>query len=181
MPRPVAWVSTTSAEGILNIAPFSFFNAFSANPMILGFAPMASEDRPQKDTLANVKALGEFVINIATESTLVAMDATGRLYPPEVDEFVVAGLTPAPSVAVKPPRIAESPINFECKLFALVPLGEGLGSSTLVLGQAVHLRIADAILRDGKVDPALLQPVARMGGPLYARPEILPFRRVDRQ
>ena len=181
MPRPVAWVSTTSAEGIHNVAPFSFFNAFSADPMILAFAPMASEDRAQKDTLANVKALGEFVINIATEATLVAMDATGRLYPPEVDEFVVAGLTPAPSVAVQPPRIAESPINFECKLFSLVPLGEGQGSSTLVLGLVVHLRIADEVMRDGKVDASLLQPVARMGGPFYARPEILPFRRSDRQ
>jgi flavin reductase (DIM6/NTAB) family NADH-FMN oxidoreductase RutF len=148
--------------------------------MMLGFAPTASEDRPQKDTLANIKASGEFVINIATEATLEQMDLTGRLWPPEVDEFVVAGLTPAPSVAVKPPRIAESPINFECVLFALVPLGEGLGSSTLVLGRAVHLRVADEVMRDGKVDASLLQPVARMGGPFYARPEILPFRRADR-
>jgi flavin reductase (DIM6/NTAB) family NADH-FMN oxidoreductase RutF len=181
VPRPIAWVSTTSVDGVNNIAPFSFFNAFSAAPMILGFAPMASEDRPQKDTLANIVAAGEFVINIATEATLQQMDTTGRLWPPEVDEFHVAGLTPAPSVAVKPPRIAESPVNFECKLHALVPLGDGgLGSSTLVLGRVVHLRVADEILRDGKVDASLLQPVARMGGPFYARPEILPYRRSDR-
>lgn len=148
--------------------------------MILGFATTASEDRPQKDTLANVQASGEFVISIATEATLAQMDTTGRLWPPHIDEFVVAELTPAPSVAVRPPRIAESPINFECTLFALVPLGDGPGSSTLVLGRAVHLHIADEVMRDGKVDASLLQPVARMGGPFYARPEILPFRRADR-
>ncbi len=180
MPRPIAWVSTTSAEGIHNIAPFSFFNAFGAAPPILAFAPMASEDRPQKDTLANIRALEEFVVNIVTEATLAAMDTTGRLYPPEVDEFSVAGLTPAPSVVVKPPRIAESPINFECKLFALVPLGEGEGSATLVLGRAVHVRVADEVMREGKIDARLLLPVARMGGPFYARPEILPFLRADR-
>jgi flavin reductase (DIM6/NTAB) family NADH-FMN oxidoreductase RutF len=141
---------------------------------------MASDDRPQKDTLANVRALGEFVINIATESTLAQMDATGRPYPPDVDEFVVAGLTQAPSVAVKPPRIAESPINFECTLFSLIPLGDGEGSSTLVLGRAVHLHIADDILCNGNVDADLLKPVARMGGPFYARPDKLAFRRSDR-
>ncbi len=181
MPRPIAWVSTTSAGGIHNVAPFSFFNGFGAAPVILGFATMWGEGRPQKDTLANVKARGEFVVNIATEATLKQMDTTGRVYPPEVDEFVVAGLTPAPSLKVDVPRIAESPINFECKLFSLVPLGEGEGSATLVLGRAVHVRIADEVLRDGRIDPALLHPVARMGGPFYARPEILPFRRSDRE
>jgi flavin reductase (DIM6/NTAB) family NADH-FMN oxidoreductase RutF len=173
-------VSTTSSDGVHNIAPFSFFNGFGAEPVILGFATMMTEDRPQKDTLANVRALGEFVINIATESTIMQMDTTGRIYPPEVDEFVVAGLTPAPSVAVKPPRIAESPISFECKLFQLVPLGEGPGASTLILGRAVHLHVADEVMKNGKVDPGLLQPVGRMGGPFYARAEILPFRRSDR-
>jgi flavin reductase (DIM6/NTAB) family NADH-FMN oxidoreductase RutF len=180
IPRPIAWVSTVSADGIQNIAPFSFFNAFGAQPVILGFAPMATDDRPQKDTLANIKAVGEFVINIATEATLAQMDTTGRPWPPEADEFAIAGLTPAPSTVVKPPRIAESPINFECKLFSLVPLGEGEGSSTLVLGRAVHLRVAGDVLRDGKIDPLLLKPVARMGGPFYARPELLSFRRADR-
>ncbi len=180
IPRPIAWVSTTSADGINNVAPFSFFNAFGAQPVVLGFAPMSVAEQPVKDTLANVRALGQFVINIATEPTLVAMDTTGKTYPPDVDEFVVAGLTPAPSVAVRPPRVAESPINFECELFELVPLGEGPGSSTLVLGRAVHVHVADHILVDGRVDAALLEPVARMGGPFYARPDLLAFRRSDR-
>jgi flavin reductase (DIM6/NTAB) family NADH-FMN oxidoreductase RutF len=141
---------------------------------------MATDDRPLKDTLANIRETAEFVINIATESTLEQMDMTGRPYPAHVDEFEMAKLTPAPSRAVGPPRIAESPINFECKLHALVPLGDGAGSSTLVLGRAVHLHVADDVLRNGRIDPALLRPVARMGGPFYARPEILPYRRADR-
>jgi len=180
VPRPIGWVSTVNAAGIRNIAPFSFFNAFGANPVILGFSPMSTDETPQKDTLANVRAVGEFVINIATEETLVQMDTTGRVYPPEIDEFEVAGLTPVPSRLVKPPRILESPINFECEVFQLVPLGEGEGSATLVLGRAVYVHVDDRVTRDGKIDPALLRPVARMGGPLYARPEILPYRRSDR-
>ncbi len=181
IPRPIAWVSTCSADGINNIAPFSFFNGFCANPLILGFAPMVAADRPQKDTLANIRATQQFVINIATEATLAQMDSTGRPYLAEVDEFAIAGLTPAPSVAIATPRIAESPINFECELYSLVPLGDGEGSATLVLGRAVHLHIADGVLRNGRVDPELLRPVARMGGPLYARPERLAFRRSDRE
>jgi len=181
VPRPIAWVSTLSADGIANIAPFSFFNAFGANPVVLGFSPMSTDQQPVKDTLANVRALGQFVINIATEATLEPMDTTGRTYPPDVDEFVIANLTPIPSVVVKPPRIAESPINFECELFKFVPLGEGEGSATLVLGRAVHLHVADDIMRDGRIDADLLRPVARMGGPFYARPETLAFRRSDRQ
>jgi flavin reductase (DIM6/NTAB) family NADH-FMN oxidoreductase RutF len=180
VPRPIGWVSTVSAAGIRNIAPFSFFNGFGARPVILGFSPMSTDEIPQKDTLANVRAVGEFVINIATEETLVQMDTTGRVYPPDVDEFEVAGLTPVPSRLVKPPRILESPINFECEVFRLVPLGEGEGSATLVLGRALYVHVDDRVMRDGKIDPALLRPVARMGGPFYARPEILPYRRSDR-
>ena len=180
IPRPIAWVSTLSADGVRNVAPFSFFNGFGANPVILGFATMSTAEMPRKDTLNNVRAVGEYVINITTEATLAQMDTTGRIYPPEVDEFEVAGLTPAPSVVVKPPRVLESPINFECELFKLVPLGDGEGASTLILGRAVHLHVDDAVLRDGKIDPGLLLPVARMGGPFYARPEILPYRRSDR-
>jgi flavin reductase (DIM6/NTAB) family NADH-FMN oxidoreductase RutF len=181
VPRPIAWVSSTSPEGVHNVAPFSFFNCFSADPMILGFAPMNADDRPQKDTLANVTALGEFVVNIANEPTLEKMDATGLPYPPEVDEFVAAGLTPARAVSVAVPRVAEAPINFECVLHRLVPLGDGRGSGTLVLGRVVHLRVDDAVMRNGRIDPGLLKPVARMGGPFYARPEILPYRRADRR
>jgi flavin reductase (DIM6/NTAB) family NADH-FMN oxidoreductase RutF len=141
---------------------------------------MATEDRPLKDTLANIRETEEFVVNVATEPTLEQMDTTGRPYPAHIDEFEVAGLTPAPSRVVKPPRIAESPVNFECKLHALVPLGDGPGSATLVLGRAVALHIHDDVLRNGRIDPTLLRPVARMGGPFYARPDVLPFRRADR-
>jgi flavin reductase (DIM6/NTAB) family NADH-FMN oxidoreductase RutF len=181
VPRPIAWVSSTCSSGIHNVAPFSFFNVFCAAPLILGFAPMTPADRPQKDTLSNVVEQGDFVINIATEATLERMDATGRPYPPEVDEFVVAGLTPVQGVRVRAPRIAESPISFECEVHQLVSLGEGDGGATLVLGRAVYVHVDEGVLRNGRVDPALLRPVARMGGPLYARPDILPFRRADRE
>jgi flavin reductase (DIM6/NTAB) family NADH-FMN oxidoreductase RutF len=142
---------------------------------------MTPDDRARKDTLANVESQGEFVINIANEATLELMDATGRPYPADVDEFTIAGLTPLPGVMVRAPHIAELPISFECKVHQLVPLGSGAGGATLVLGQAVCLHVDEGVLRNGRVDPALLRPVARMGGPLYARPEILPFRRADRE
>jgi flavin reductase (DIM6/NTAB) family NADH-FMN oxidoreductase RutF len=180
VPRPIAWVSTVASDGVLNLAPFSFFNAFGAAPVVLGFAPMYAGGQSQKDTLNNVRATKQFVINIATEATLAHMDATGKRFPPEIDEFAEAGLTPQPSTAVLPPRVAESPISFECELFSLVPLGEGEGSATLVLGRAVYLHIRDDVMRDGTVDAGLLRPVARMGDPFYARPEALTFRRSDR-
>jgi flavin reductase (DIM6/NTAB) family NADH-FMN oxidoreductase RutF len=173
-------VSTLSADGIRNLAPFSFFNAFGAAPVVLGFAPMSPGERSQKDTLANIRATKQFVINIATEATLVQMDASGKRFPPEIDEFAETGLTPQASTVVVPPRVGESPISFECELFSLVPLGEGEGSATLVLGRAVYLHVRDDVLRDGTVDADLLLPVARMGGPFYARPERLAFRRSDR-
>ncbi|MGP6192358.1 MAG: flavin reductase family protein [Vulcanimicrobiaceae bacterium] len=181
VPRPIAWVSTTNSSGIHNIAPFSFFNVFCAAPLMLGFAPMTPDDRERKDTLANILQQRDFVVNIATEPTLERMDRTGRQWPPEVDEFVIAGLTPLPGVKVRAPRIAESPISFECALHQFVPLGEGEGGATLVLGRAVYLHVDEGVLRNGRVDPVLLQPVARMGGPFYARPEILPYRRADRE
>ena len=180
IPRPIAWVSSLSAAGTNNVAPYSFFNAFSARPTILGFAPMHADDRARKDTLANVVETREFVVNIATEATLRPMDATSGTFAADVDEFAVAGLTAAPSIVVAPPRVAESPIAFECRLFQLVELGRGPGSSTLVLGEAVHLHVDDRVLRDGRIDPALLAPVARLGGPTYARPQILAFERSGR-
>jgi flavin reductase (DIM6/NTAB) family NADH-FMN oxidoreductase RutF len=141
---------------------------------------MSAGGQAQKDTLNNIRSAKQFVINIATEATLEQMDTTGKRFPPEIDEFAEAGLTPQPSTVVVPPRVAESPISFECELFSLVPLGEGEGSATLVLGRAVYLHIRDDVLRDGTVDAELLRPVARMGGPFYARPEQLAFRRQHR-
>ena len=177
VPRPIAWVSSLSPEGIRNVAPFSFFNGVCAVPMIVTFAPMRFGSGNKKDSLANIESSGEFVINIVTEPLIEAMAATSEEYPSDVDEFVVAGLTAAPSVAVRAPRIAESPINFECKLRQVLHFGDTAGSGSLVVGEVVYLHVADRLIADGRVEPKLLQPVARMGGPLYARPELLDFKR----
>lgn len=177
VPRPIGWVSTVSAEGVRNAAPFSFFNGACAVPMIVTFAPMRFDSGGKKDSLANIEALGEFVVNIVTEPALEAMTLTSDEHPAEVDEFEVAGLTAAPSVIVRPPRIAESPINFECKLRQLLHFGDGPGSGSLVVGEVVYIHVADRLFTKGRIDPALLRPVARMGGPFYARPELLEFKR----
>jgi len=113
VPRPIGWVSTLSAAGVNNIAPFSFFNAACAAPMIVTFAPMRDSDTGnKKDTLQNIEATGEYVVNIACEPLLEAMDRTGEDFAPEIDEFAAVGLTAVPSVVVRPPRIAEAPIHF---------------------------------------------------------------------
>lgn len=179
VPRPIGWVSTQSALGINNIAPFSFFNAACAAPMVVTFAPMRDSDTGnKKDTLNNVEATGEFVINIVTEPLLERMDRTGESYPPEIDEFAAVGLTPVPSHVVKPPRIAEAPVHFECRVLHVLHFGEGVpGSGSLVVGEVVHIHADDDVLENGRISFARLRPIARMGGPLYARPHIVDYER----
>lgn len=175
VPRPIAWVSSVGADGVRNLAPFSFFNAICPVPMLISFAPMRNDGNAKKDTLQNVEETGEFVVNIATEDTLEKMDESGTSYPPEVDEFAVTGLTPVPSRLVAPARIGESPIAFECRTHQVLHFEQG----SLVIGRVVYAHIDDRVLRDGRIAPDLLRPVARMGGPLYARPELLPYRRTQ--
>jgi flavin reductase (DIM6/NTAB) family NADH-FMN oxidoreductase RutF len=177
VPRPIAWVSTTAADGVQNIAPFSFFMGVCAKPMLLAFAPMRFFSGERKDTLANIEATGEFVVNVVTEPRLQAMDATSEEFDAEVDEFSAVGLTPAPSAIVKPPRIAESPINMECVLETALHFGTEPGGGSLVIGRVVHVWVSDDVLNAGRIDATLLRPVARMAGPLYSRPELLAFKR----
>jgi flavin reductase (DIM6/NTAB) family NADH-FMN oxidoreductase RutF len=178
VPRPIGWISSRSPEGINNVAPFSFFNVACAAPPIVTFAPMRDGDTGEKkDTLHNVEATGEFVVNIVTEPLLERMDLTGEDFPPEVDEFAAVGLTAAPSRVVVPPRVAESPVHFECRVRQVLHFGETAGSGALVIGEVVHLHVDDALLDGGRIDPARLQPVARMGGPRYARPQLLDYLR----
>ncbi len=179
IPRPIGWVSTVSPEGINNIAPFSFFNAACASPMIVTFAPMRDSDTGEKkDTLANIEATGDYVINIVTEPLLEAMDRTGENFPAHVDEFAAVGLTPIASHAVKAPRIAEAPIHFECRLVQILHFGDGApGSGSLVIGEVVHVHAIDEVLANGKIDSSRLRPVARMGGPHYARPDVIAYER----
>lgn len=165
LPRPIAWVSSISDSGINNLAPFSFFNVCCVEPPILGFAPGFKDSNKTipKDTLANIKANGEFVINIVSYDIAEKMFQTSTNCPPDISEFSLAGLTPIDSTIVKPARVAESKINFECSLYQLVELG----SNTLVLGEVLCIHIDDQIIKDGQIDLDLLQPIGRLGKDQY--------------
>jgi flavin reductase (DIM6/NTAB) family NADH-FMN oxidoreductase RutF len=162
-PRPIGWISSLSNTGALNLAPYSFFNAFNYIPPIVGFASIGA-----KDTLRNVQETGEFVWNLATRPLAEAMNASCAAVAPEVDEFALAGLTPMPSRLVTPPRVAESPVAFECKVTQIIQLQRADGDvvpTWLVLGEVVGVHIAQASLRDGVYDTAAAGHILRGGGP----------------
>ena len=170
IPRPIAWVSTISAGGQRNLAPFSYFNAVSSDPMSLVFCPTRrGSQAAKKDTLSNIEATGEYVINIPTYGLRERMNLTGTDWGPDIDEFEAAGWTPAPSVVVRPPRVLESPISFECRGHQIVVMGEGPGGGAAVIGTVVHLHLSDAVYQDGKIDHVALDAIGRIGGPLYCR------------
>ncbi|XWX04529.1 flavin reductase family protein [Aggregatilineales bacterium SYSU G02658] len=175
VPRPIGWISTVDAHGVPNLAPYSFFNAVCSNPPTLLFCPaIRAKDRERKDTLKNVIATGEFVVNIVTESLAEAMNLTSGEYPPEVSEFDAAGLTPAPSVAVRAPRVAESPIHFECKLDQIITIGETPGGASIVVGRVVHIHVADEVfIAPDKIDVRALKPIGRLAGTTYSRTQDL--------
>jgi flavin reductase (DIM6/NTAB) family NADH-FMN oxidoreductase RutF len=170
VPRPIAWVSSMDRAGVHNLAPFSFFNVVCAKPPTISISITYNPQRDtgRKDTLRNIVELGEFVVNITTEATAVAMDQSAEEYPPHVDEFAEVGLTRAPSVRVRPARVAGSPISLECTLLQTVPVGTGAGSATLVLGtvQLVHVR-EDIIDDRYRIDTHALQPIGRLAGLSY--------------
>lgn len=170
VPRPIAFVSTRSTDDVLNLAPFSFFTAISADPPVICFSPMIrGSDGARKDTLRNIELTREFVVNIVSEEFVQKMNLSSAEFPPEVDEFEASGLTPIPSEVVKPPRVKESHIHMECKLIAIVDVsGRRLGGS-IVLGEVVRFHIDDALFNGGKIDPGRLRAVGRMGGPTYVR------------
>jgi flavin reductase (DIM6/NTAB) family NADH-FMN oxidoreductase RutF len=162
-PRPIGWVSSVNSQGQRNLAPYSFFNAFNYRPPIIGFASIG-----WKHSVANIHETGEFVWNLATRALAEHMNATSEAVPPYVDEFAIAGLTPAPSRIVKPARVAESPVNFECKLTQLIQLqgsGGKLVETWLVLGEVVAAHIDKTLLKDGIYDTAAARPILRTGGP----------------
>lgn len=162
-PRPIGWISSCNVDGVLNLAPYSFFNAFNYVPPIIGFSSQG-----RKDTLNNIEASGEFVWNLATRPLAEAMNLSCVAAPPEVDEFALAGLTPAAARIVRPPRVAESPVAFECRVTQVIALESTGGSATgnwLVLGEVVGVHIAQHLLRDGVYDTAGARPILRGGGP----------------
>ena len=168
MPRPIAWVTTLDAEtGVVNAAPFSWFQAVCADPPMVMLAIQARADGSPKDTLRNLRASGEFVVNAAPKALVQEMVQSSSDYPPDVSEVDALGLATAPSRTVRPPRLAASPLHFECRLAQAIPLGR-TQATTLVLGEVVHIAADDAILDGrGNVDPAKLTLVARMGGSEY--------------
>jgi flavin reductase (DIM6/NTAB) family NADH-FMN oxidoreductase RutF len=170
IPRPIAFVSSIDADGILNLAPFSYFTACSSNPPVVCFCTsVRSEPRPHKDTLENIRATGEFVVNVVSEEIAEQMNKTSADVPPEVDEFVLSGLTPLASDLVKPPRVAESKAQMECKLRHIVPVSEKPGGGVLVLGEVLRFHILESVMDGLKVDPGKLKAIGRMGGPTYVR------------
>jgi len=175
-PRPIAWVSTVSASGQLNLAPFSFFNAICGKPPLLAFAP-ALRTRGEgtavrgetKDTLGNVRETGEFVVNIVTYDVAEAMNLTSGEYDSSVNEFELAKLTPRQSKMVKPPQVAESSVNFECKVYQILDFSSPPQGGSLVIGEIVSIQIDEKHLKDGRIDGDSLDLIGRMGGIQYSR------------
>jgi flavin reductase (DIM6/NTAB) family NADH-FMN oxidoreductase RutF len=175
-PRPIGWISTVGHAGVLNLAPYSFFNAFNYKPPIIGFSSTSA-----KDSLRNARESGEFVWNLATRPIAAGMNATSATVPYHTDEYALCGLTPVASNLVSPPRVAESPVNFECKVADIVQLKDHLGAPVqawLVLGEVVAVHILRSLLKDGIFDTFGAGIVLRAGGP-SAYAEIRPENRFD--
>lgn len=171
IPRPIAWVSTINAAGQPNLAPFSFFQAICSNPPTLMFVPTNNRDGGKKDTLRNIEAVPEFVVNLVPHALAAPMNATAAPLPYGESEFAHAGVEPAPSSKVRPPRVAASPVAIECVLDRIVTIGSGVGAGNVVFGRIVAMHIADtALSADGKaIDPVKLDLIARLSGEYYMR------------
>ena len=170
VPRPIATVSTISPDGNTNFAPFSFYNAVSSDPPCLSVSITRNSQGEKKDTLRNIEATGEFVVNATPVSLAQAINQASAEYPYGVSEFEKTGLTAAPSLKIKPPRIAESPLSFECVLHGKMELGTGQqGSSTLVVGRIVAVHVSENLYKDGKIDLQALHPLSRLGGIQYGQ------------
>ncbi len=169
LPRPIAFVSTLSPEGVANLAPFSFFNAFCSNPPTLVFGPATKADGTEKDTVRNLQHLGECVVNVVTYDMRLAMNQASYAYPPDVSEFERCGFTPVASELVRPPRVAQSPVQMECRLIQIVKIGAGGLSGNLCVVEVQRFHIAEEIcLPDGSADVTQIDLVARLGADGYS-------------
>jgi flavin reductase (DIM6/NTAB) family NADH-FMN oxidoreductase RutF len=162
VPRPIAFVSTVGKGGALNVAPFSYFNAITNRPPLIGISVTQRAGEP-KDTLRNIQETGDFVVNVVNESMLERVVQASGDWPRGVDEFQLTGFTPVKSDLVQSPRVAESPASLECRLFRVIELGD----SYFTVGEIVRVHVADEVMTDGRVDVAKLRPAGRLGGDGY--------------
>ncbi len=178
VPRPIALVSTMDRGGVANLAPFSFFSGVGSNPPAVLFCPTlraVDETSPgprpdmRKDTLRNVEETGEFVVNVVSEAIAAAANAASAEVSPQVDEFQLAGLTPLASQAVRPPRVAESPAQMECRLLQVIYTGRAPGAGVIVLGEVIRFHLLEDLFEDFRIDPTGLDAVGRMAGNTWVR------------
>ena len=176
VPRPIAVVSTVDAEGMHNLAPYSFFNGVGSDPMMLLFCPANDLRGEEKDSLRNARpasegGVGEFVVNVAPDALIEKIAAAAEPLPPEQSEFELVGLTPAPSRVVRPPRVEESPIAYECRTVQVIRTNPGApAGGNVVLGEVVHVHVDDDVIDERlRIDPAAIDLVGRMGGFGYTR------------
>jgi flavin reductase (DIM6/NTAB) family NADH-FMN oxidoreductase RutF len=165
VPRPIGWIGTAAEDGTANLAPYSFFNVVAGTPPTVLFAPGLTQG--VKDSLANARTSGEFTVSIVTEDLAEAMNVTSGEYPPEVDEFVVAGLTAVKGVAVEAPMVSEAKANLECRVTRIVDVGEPAGAA-VVFGEVVAIHVQNEVLDGTRVDHEALRAVGRMAGDGYA-------------
>jgi flavin reductase (DIM6/NTAB) family NADH-FMN oxidoreductase RutF len=165
VPRPIGWIGSLSADGTPNLAPYSFFNCVAGVPPMFVFAPGRAG---RKDTLQNVREVGEFTINIVTAEVVEAMNATAATFPAEVDEFEAVGLTAVPSTSVRPPMVSECKANIECTVDQIVDIGHADFGNALVVGEAVEFHVADELLDGTRIDQAALGAVGRHAGNMYS-------------
>lgn len=168
VPRPIAFISTVSKGGVLNLAPFSYFMGVCSKPPTIAVSIIERPTGP-KDTANNIQETAQFAVNIVTEEIAEKMNVASGDYPPEVNEFEAAGLTPIPSTLITPPRVLESPISMECRLVEMSKIGESPYASYLTLGEVLLFHIKDELWADGEVDVRKLLAVGRMSGPRYTK------------
>ncbi|OIK10970.1 hypothetical protein BIV60_19315 [Bacillus sp. MUM 116] len=171
LPRPIAFVSTIANDGTANAAPFSFFTAICANPMLICFSPMRKgTEGAKKDTLVNIENTEQFVINIVSETIAAQMNDCAIEFSPEIDEINKTGLTKEPSKKVNVPRIKESLVHLECELYQVLHFGDQPGAGSLVIGKVVHVHVNDALYSNGRINTDKLMPIGRMAGNTFTDP-----------
>jgi flavin reductase (DIM6/NTAB) family NADH-FMN oxidoreductase RutF len=169
LPRPIAWVSTISADGRTNLAPFSFFQGVTANPPTLMFVPVNSRQGVKKDTVRNIEAVPEFVVNLVSHELAAQMNRTAAMLPYGESEFEKFGIAAAASTTIRPPRVAAAPVAFECTLHQIVVIGEGSLAANVIFGRIRTAHLRDEVLgADGRPDTRKLDLIGRMGGEDYA-------------